>query len=218
MSLSRQLLSALTLVSICVALWFTLLLPSFRSGAATLALPSEPLSLLDLPVKGLRSASVGMIVFSDFQCPACGRFATEAVPVVADAYLATGRVLLAFSDFPNERLHSAAMRRAIIAECAGRQGRYWDAHDRFFDELRDPSVEAGLRRELDQNALDNCIDTDGSAVVARRIDRAKALGIRSTPTTFIGTLHGNLLRVTDALVGARPTPELTAILDRLLAR
>ena len=49
-------------------------------GRPTLVLPTEPVSLAGAPTKGLHTARVVLIVFSDFQCPFCARFAKDTLP------------------------------------------------------------------------------------------------------------------------------------------
>jgi protein-disulfide isomerase len=45
-----------------------------------LALPERPLSLKHSPTKGDPNAPLGLVVFSDFQCRFCRRFAQEVWP------------------------------------------------------------------------------------------------------------------------------------------
>ena len=39
-------------------------------------------------------------------------------------------------DLPLERIHSNAFRAAQAAHCAGDQGRYWEMHDRLFENYK----------------------------------------------------------------------------------
>jgi protein-disulfide isomerase len=39
-------------------------------------------------------------VFSDFECPYCGRFAREVLPIIEKEYVNPGRVELAFNHVP----------------------------------------------------------------------------------------------------------------------
>jgi protein-disulfide isomerase len=69
-----------------------------------------------------------MIEFSEFECPACGRFAREVIPVIQGEYIDSGKVLLAFWHRPLDR-HKRAVPAAIAANCAGAQGKFWPLHD-----------------------------------------------------------------------------------------
>ena len=132
---------AVGLLVLCSLLWRAWVQPTLGAGRPALALPHDLQSLVDLHVSGSPQARVGLIVFSDFQCPVCGTFARDVLPVVIEKYVATGKVLLAFSDLPLEAIHPAALKRARIAECAGQQGHFWDTHDRLFANQTSGSVE-----------------------------------------------------------------------------
>src|SRR4051812_34783976 len=76
--------------------------------------------------KGPESAKVTIVEFSDFQCPAC-RFAEPPLRQIMSMY--QGDVRLIFKHFPLERIHEYARMGAVSAECAGRQGKFWELHD-----------------------------------------------------------------------------------------
>lgn len=217
-SAALRVIPALALITLCVVLWHVWVKPTLRIGTAKIATPLEAQSLADLHVKGSRGARVGLIVFSDFECPACGKFARDVLPTIVDKYVATGQVLLAFSDLPLESIHPAALRRAAIAECAGRQGRFWEVHDRLFFRQTSASVEQESVDGLERSALAVCLSSRSSHVVRARLARAEALGIKSTPSLFVGDLDGDGLRVTDAVAGFQSVKQLSAILDRRLKR
>src|SRR3990172_2263809 len=105
--------------------------PARASG--NVAIPKEPVSLEGVPTRGASTASVVIILFSDFQCPYCGRFAREVLPEISKSYLDTGRVLLGFWHFPLA-IHPKAPKAAEAAECAGVQTQFWPMHDRLFAE------------------------------------------------------------------------------------
>jgi protein-disulfide isomerase len=72
-----------------------------------------------------------MIVFADFECPFCGRFTREVLPIIEQEYLSTGRLQLVYHHFPLPS-HRNAVSAAVAADCAGQQGRFWDMHDKLF--------------------------------------------------------------------------------------
>ena len=128
----RQVVSALVLVALCVVAWHKLIGPQLRSGRTSIEIPRSPVAIDGLYQSGSDSAHVAMIVVSDFECPFCGRFAREVLPDITRRYVETGRLLLVFDDLPLEGIHPRALRRSMIAECAGRQGHFWDVHDLLF--------------------------------------------------------------------------------------
>lgn len=105
--------------------------PGPSASGPMVEVPSEPLSIEGVPLKGSKSAKVVMIVYSDFECPFCGRFAREILPELERRYVATGEVAFVFHHLPLA-FHPLATQAAVSAECAGQQGRFWEAHDLLF--------------------------------------------------------------------------------------
>lgn len=68
--------------------------------------------------------------FADYQCPACGRFASASQRLKKD-YVEAGKVRFVFFDFPL-RQHENAVPAAQAARCAGDQNAYWKMHDKLF--------------------------------------------------------------------------------------
>jgi protein-disulfide isomerase len=68
---------------------------------------------------GSARAPVALIVYSDFECPFCGRFARETLVRLEEVYVRTGRLTIAFRHFPLQRRHPRAVQAAQAAECAG---------------------------------------------------------------------------------------------------
>ncbi|PYR49461.1 MAG: hypothetical protein DMF95_12325 [Acidobacteria bacterium] len=109
--------------------------------------PSGPVanaivSLRDVMIKGNVTARVALVEFSDYECPFCGRYATQSFPEVEREYIDTGKIQYAFIDFPLESIHPQAVKAAEAALCAGDQGIYWDMHDRLMrnQNARSPSA------------------------------------------------------------------------------
>jgi protein-disulfide isomerase len=193
-------------------------------GAPTAApeLPSDSLSLDGAPLRGSDRASAILVVYSDFQCPFCGRFAREVLPEIERRYVATGQVALAFRHLPLP-IHPLAVQASVVAECAGQQGRFWEAHDLLFAQsslseevLRALPTSMGVEPQEFEDCL---LDEDVRQKVQASADEAAALGVRATPGFFVGRrLDDGRLLVTDSLFGARPAAEFVELLDSVLAR
>ncbi len=87
-----------------------------------------------LAVKGNENAPVTIIEYSDFQCPFCRRFYTDAYQQIIKDYVETGKVKIYYKHFPLSQLHPAAQKSAEAAECARDQGKFWEYHNKVFDE------------------------------------------------------------------------------------
>lgn len=190
-------------------------------SALDLRIPPDPLVIDDAPVRGSERAWAVMIVYADFQCPFCGRFARDVLPEIERRYVATGQIAVAFRHLPLDN-HRLAVPAAVSAECAARQGQFWEVHDQLFgvetvdeDALRDLPASLGL----DIEAFADCTNDDaiGDRVRASA-EEARALGIRGTPTFLLGTrLIDGRIHVTRAIAGAQPVDTFVEQLDAVLA-
>lgn len=130
----RSVLDVLTSITL-IAAAVTLIYKNTAGGSARaeMEVPSTPLSIQGAQLRGSKGARAVMIMYSDFQCPFCARFAKEVFPQIEQRYVATGSVALAFRHLPLP-IHPQALQAAAVAECAGRQGKFWEMHDRLFAE------------------------------------------------------------------------------------
>jgi protein-disulfide isomerase/plastocyanin len=164
--------------------------------------PSQPtaptrvdVSADDDPVKGDADAPVTIIEFSDFQCPFCSRFYTDALPQIEQEYINTGKVKLVYRDFPLESIHPQARPAAEAAECADDQGKFWEFHDLLFENqqlLSDASYKQWASDlGLDENVFADCVDSNKHAdEVTGDLDDGAAGGVTGTPAFFV---NGQLL-------------------------
>jgi len=179
-------------------------------------------SIDDDPVMGDRDAPVTIIEFSDYQCPFCGRFYRNTLPLIRDNYIKAGKVKFVYRDFPLP-FHSYAEIAAEAANCAGEQDKYWEMHDRLFENQRNLSREniKNLARSLtlDMDAFNECFDNNKySKEIKKDIIDGRNAGVRGTPSFFIGrTQKGKKTIKGYKIVGARPYSSFKQIIDRVLA-
>jgi len=157
-------------------------------------------------VKGPASAPVTIVEFSDFQCPAC----LQAFEALRDVAKTRTDVRIVFRHFPLDQscnpqvqhaLHRNACLAACAAECAGDQGKFWEYHDRLFENQatldRDNLFRFARETGLDITTFRSCIDAPETLDRIRSDVRDGArLGIASTPTLFVNgrRLEGSLER------------------------
>jgi protein-disulfide isomerase len=165
----------------------------------------------DDPVLGLANAPVTIIEFSDFQCPFCQRV-RPTLKQLRDAY--GDRVRIVWKDFPLTSIHPQAFKAAEAGQCAREQGKFWEYHDRLFDNqqalqpefLKKYAVDTGL----DAAKFNACLDTAKYAErVQAQMGVGNQLGVSSTPSVFV---NGRMVN------GAQPYETFVAIIDEELER
>ena len=190
-------------------------LPTSRATREVL-IPKTPLSLAGSATKGSREAKVGLVAFSDFQCPFCARFALESLPTLVKEYVDTNRVLFAFRHLPLAKIHPPAVAAAAIAACAEAKGMFWSVHDAFFRRPSPTTEEEFASRAREVAPLEpdweECRSA-GALRVTADVQTAATLKLESTPVFFVGRLLGDELTVTKALLGARPVDDFRAALN-----
>ncbi len=161
------------------------------------------------PLKGLTTAPVKIIAFSDFQCPFCSRVG-PTMRQIEETY--GGKVAVAFKQFPLP-MHDNAELAAEAALAANEQGKFWQMHDKLFEnqsKLDRPSLESyakdlGLDLEKFKAALDS---GRFKAQVEKDKAQGSSAGISGTPSFVV---NGKLL------VGAQPFEEFKRAIDEALS-
>lgn len=155
----------------------------------------------DAPVEG--KGKLEIVEFADFQCPFCQKFYNEAYKELKAKYIDTGKVKFVYRHFPLS-FHVNAQVSAEAAECANRQGKFWEYHDVLFTKgksdgagldkvnLKKYALDLGLDTTKFNQCLDNCETTD---VVKKDLLEGQNIKVSGTPSFVI---DGKLL------VGAQP--------------
>jgi protein-disulfide isomerase len=147
-------------------------------------------SVDDDAVLGKEDAPVTIIEFSDYQCPFCGRHFTQTYPQLKKDYVDTGKIKIVFRDFPLNSIHPQAQKAAEAAECAGEQGKYWEMHDKLFENqgALDVASLKSYAQTLGLNTADfnSCLDSGKMASeVAKDLSDGQSYGVQGTPAFFV---------------------------------
>ena len=165
-----------------------------------------------------RADAVWLVVISDFQCPYCKQWHDESEGRIERDYVRTGKLQVAYINYPIPSLHANAPAAHDAAMCASEQGRFWPMADALFATQgawkgrRDAATYfdslAGTL-EVDRARYRACV-RDGSTrpLIAADIDRATRSGAGSTPTFFIGGRQ---------ILGAQPYEAFQRAIDAALA-
>lgn len=176
------------------------------------------------PFKGKKDAKLTLVEFSEYQCPFCGRHVRDTYPTLDKEYVQTGKVKYVFRDLPLESIHKNAFKAAEATHCAGEQGKFWELHDRLFENQKalEPASLTTYAQAIgvDAKKFQACLDGGKYAADIRKdmADAAK-YGITGTPTTVIGLTepNGSTIKVLKVLRGAQPIAAFKDALDSLAA-
>lgn len=212
---------------------------SFGGGTASIAdLEPTPEPVVDIKlgdgehVLGNADAKVTIVEYSDLECPFCRRFYEGAYQSIKKEYIDTGKAKLVFRHYPLD-FHPYARLFASAAECAGKQGRFYDMHDKiFFEQAKFEESAVKLQAQgrqvqpktytdkdmigyasqlkYDVVAFTQCLkDPNTMTAVDEDLNTGSEFGVNGTPTVFV-----NGVRV----VGAQPFGNFKAIIDAELAK
>lgn len=176
------------------------------------------------PVKGSKDARITLIEFSEYQCPFCSRHVKNTYPQLDKEYIQTGKAKYVFRDLPLESIHKNAFKAGEAAHCAAEQGKFWEMHDRLFENQQALEVSKltghATALGLDGKKFQACLDGGKYAAEIRK-DMADAdrLGVSATPTTLIAVSQPNdpNVKVVKVIRGAQSYAVFKAAFDELLA-
>jgi protein-disulfide isomerase len=172
-------------------------------------------------IKGSLDASVTLIEYSDFQCPACKTY-DPFVQRLTDEF--GDELLFVYRHLPLHQIHPNAEAAAWAAEAAGQQGVFWEMHGILFErqseweDARNPedlfvvyAETLGLdveqfRADMKSDAVQDKVRADENSAIQARI--------QSTPTFF---LNGEQIQISSRyedlkqlIIDAGATPAISA--------
>ena len=170
----------------------------------------------DDAVLGDINAPITIIEFSDYECPFCARFYSNTLPQLKKEYIDTGKVRLIYRDFPLS-FHQDAQKAAEATEIArelGGEGKFWEMHDKIFENQQAIAIEdlLGYAEEigLNKNKFEEILNSNKyQNEVQKDFQDGQKAGVQGTPTFFI---NGQIL------VGAQPFEAFKQIIEEELSK
>ncbi|MBI5609576.1 MAG: thioredoxin domain-containing protein [Deltaproteobacteria bacterium] len=155
-------------------------------------------------------ALITIVEISDFQCPFCSRGA-NTLTEVEKAY--GDKVRFVFKHHPLP-FHKDARPASAAAIAAGKQGKFWQFHDKAFANQQalteDNFVAWAKEIGLDMAKFDAVRkDPATDKMISEDMDMAGTVGVRGTPGFFINGRK---------IVGAQPLPMFKAVIDEELKK
>jgi len=162
-------------------------------------------------VLGNVDAPITLVNFSCFECPFSGRIVPTLKRILQEY---DGKVRVVYKHFPLSSIHPNAQKTAEAAECAAEQGKFWEYHDKVFENQR-----AGLSVEnlkkwakevgLNETQFNECLNSGKYAQkVQKDYEEGIQKGVRATPSIFV---NGELIE------GAVPYETFKEKIDNLLS-
>jgi protein-disulfide isomerase len=167
------------------------------------------LGLGGAPIKGPKNAPVTIIAFSDFQCPYCSRGGANVFEAMNEF---PGQVKFAFKHYPLP-FHKQAPDAAKAAMAAGEQGKFWEMHDKLFEEQRRLREDGILEELAEEIGLDvrkfkaDMAKPEYQKAIDEDMKQGQAVGVRGTPAFFINGTR---------IVGAQPTAKFEEAIEEAI--
>ena len=167
-------------------------------------------------VMGATDAPVVMVMYTEFQCPYCGKFARETQPELIERFVDDGTLRMEWRDLPYLGAESTIAAKAGRAAAA--QERFWEFQEAMFADQPAPNSGAFTKDSLaavaDELGLDvarfreDMASSEAMSAVQADIDEGVSLGITGTPAFLI---NGQLI------VGAQPTEVFVDVIEQAAA-
>jgi protein-disulfide isomerase len=146
------------------------------------------------------------------------------LPQIQSKYIDTGKVKLEFRHYPLTQIHAKAEISSVAAECANRQGKFWQYHDLLYqngqadgagldkDSLVKYANQLGLNSGtlgFGKNKFNQCLDSNATLdVVNKDLAEGGKDGVSGTPSFFINGQQ---------IVGAQPFAQFQTAIEAALA-
>ena len=167
------------------------------------------------------NAPVKLVIYADFQCPACGNWTKENEPDFIAKYIATKKVYFTYTPFSfidDNGPGTESKDAAAAALCAMDQGKFWQYHDMLYaNQTGENSGDFTAARlaafaqslGLNTSQFNTCFDSGKyKSQVLQDKAEGNALGVNSTPSFAI---DGKLVVIQQSY------NELNAALDAAIA-
>lgn len=142
-------------------------------------------------VKGNPKAAIKIVEYIDFQCPACAAGAN-----MIKEYMKThpDQIYVEMKYYPLA-VHAHAFTSSYYAECASRQGKFWEFHDLLIGrqamwsklpEVKSVFDDMAKELELKMDKLKACVnDEKTKEAIMKTREEGDLLGVKSTPSYFV---------------------------------
>lgn len=193
---------------LALAGWLVMGLPGVTAATQTpepAAAPAAAGTFTGEIIIGKADAPVTMIEYASMTCPHCANFHTKVFPALKRKYIDTGKLKLAFREFP---LDGVALRASMLARCGG-EAKVAPFLEILFTQQMDWAAAsdpiAALNRiaklgGMSQATFDACLADEAlmKQLVQSRQDGVEKYNIQGTPSFIIdGKTHDGDMEIED---------------------
>jgi len=148
---------------------------------------NQKIDITGAPVRGKIDAPVTLVLFSDFECPWCGRLEPALDQLLTQN---KDKLRIVFKHMPLS-MHEYAESAALAAIAAQRQGKFWEMHDALFqvknwneNVVEETAKKIGLNMDKFHADLES---PETQTQLAKDARDAQEADISATPSLFINT-------------------------------
>ncbi len=141
---------------------------------------------------GNNKKNVSLVEYGDFQCPACASY-HPIIKQLIEKYKED--IVFQFRNFPLSQIHQNARAASRAAEAAAKQNKYWEMHDKLYEQQQEwesstaiVSILEGYAKELTLNIDQFKTDyasTEVNDIINADYAEGQKLGVQGTPTFFL---------------------------------
>ncbi|HEX4683443.1 MAG TPA: thioredoxin domain-containing protein [Gemmatimonadaceae bacterium] len=145
-------------------------------------------------IAGDSSATIWVIMASDFQCPFCKEWHDASFAPIMRDYAEKAKIRLAFVNMPLS-MHQNAIPASEAAMCASVQNKFWPVHEALFasqgqwETLPDPVPKFDTlvaAAGADMRRWRQCMKSHSTLpLIKADHDKLRSAGVSSTPTFFV---------------------------------
>lgn len=169
------------------------LVMSGGSGSVDGDVNTSALPVAEDRIYGKIDAKVKLVEYGDFQCPACAAY-WPAVVQLKQQY--PNDLVVAFRHFPLTQIHMLAASAAVATEAANLQGKFWEMHDKIYENQKIWTVAADPNAEFQKYASEIGLDVGKYTadfenadayqdLIISHMKSGGALKVTGTPTFFL---------------------------------
>jgi protein-disulfide isomerase len=217
----------LAILAVLVIIFGGIFIASQHSGNGSSTNNSNSGSKATNHLQGQNTKNVTLMEYGDYQCPICGAYYQPVKEALTPDMLKN--IHFQFRNLPLTSIHQNAFAAARAAEAAGLQGKYFEMHDKLYEnqsawsEGNSPisffeKYAKDLGLNVTQFKADYTSDQVNDAINADSAEFAKTKQQQATPTFFLNGKYVPNTDLSDPATGAPSAEKVTKVINDAIAK